>query len=132
MPTSAHDDPRMRAASALASSEPFSSREWRFIHTTMYVTPATASSARIVSSPSCCLWGSERLTTSRITATARHSPIARATPYHMGRSDRRSPRWIRNAAMIPTMSEASRPSRSPMMNVGSTRDPSLSFDLIAV
>ena len=35
------------------------------------------------------------------------------TPYQTKRSWRRSPRWRRNAAMIPTISDASTPSRKP-------------------
>ena len=49
---------------------------------------------------------------------ATHRPIAMPTPTHIGPRARRSPRWIRNAAMIPTISEASRPSRRPMTKVG--------------
>src|SRR4051794_19314756 len=50
----------------------------------------------------------------------RHRAIASATPTHIHRKALRSLRWIRNAAMIPMMSAASRPSRSPITKVGST------------
>ena len=50
-----------------------------------------------------------------------------ATPSHIHRSASRRPCWRRNAATIPTISAASRPSRRPMTKVGSTsrkvRDP---------
>ena len=44
----------------------------------------------------------------------------RPTPSHIQRSASRRPCWRRNAAMMPTISAASRPSRRPMTKVGST------------
>ncbi len=55
----------------------------------------------------------------RTTATPTHSAIAMATPSHIERIALRSPRWIRKAAMMPTIRAASTPSRSPITNVGS-------------
>ncbi len=57
------------------------------------------------------------------TATPVQMTTAAAVPIQTRRSASRRPCWPRNAAMIPTISAASSPSRSPITNVGSTRRP---------
>ena len=54
---------------------------------------------------------------------ARQITTAAAVPIQTCRRASRRPSWPRKAAMIPTISAASRPSRSPITNVGSTRGP---------
>src|SRR4051794_21543786 len=54
---------------------------------------------------------------------ARQIPAAMATPVHTHRNASRRPCAPRNAAMIPTISAASTPSRRPMTKVGSISSP---------
>ena len=74
----------------------------------------------IVSSCSCSRWGRFSSATWRPQAAAPHSSTAIRTPSHIHRRASRRPCCVRNAAMIPTISAASRPSRRPMTKVGST------------
>ena len=59
------------------------------------------------------------------TATPMQIATAAAVPIHTWRSASWRPCWPRKAAMIPTISAASRPSRKPITNVGSTSRPFL-------
>ena len=104
---------------------PFSSREWRFIHTTMYVTPADREQREDRLEPFLLLVGERLVDRLEDHGDGQAQPDREGDAVPHGSEGLRSPRWIRNAAMMPTMSEASRPSRSPMMNVGSTWDPSV-------
>ena len=117
IPTSAHIDPVSSAPAACDWSWPRRSREWFVIQTIMYVTIATATSATIVSSPSCARCGSWSSTTRRTTATPTHRTAASATPAHIARSPSVRPERRRKAAMMPTISDASRPSRRAMTKV---------------
>jgi len=83
---------------------------------------ATAIAATTHSSISCCRWGNPELTACSPTPTARHTATAAPTPAQTARSASGRLLCLRNAAMIPTISEASRPSRRPMTNVASIRD----------
>ena len=118
--TSASAEPSASADAALERSSPASPRPCRRIQKTMNVTIATATAATTVSSPSCCCWGSSRSRTCSATAAATHSVTAAPTPSHIRRSASDRPSRRRNAATIPTMSDASRPSRNPITKVGST------------
>ena len=82
MPTSAVVVPLASADAALSSIEDFSSRAWRFIHTTIHVTAATAISAITVSRPSCCLCGSVELSASIPIPIPRQMAMAAPTPSH--------------------------------------------------
>ena len=120
IPTSAHIDPVSSAPAARASSWPRRSRAWLVIQTIMYVTIATATSATIDSSPSCARCGSRSSTTRSTTATPTQRTTASPTPAHIARSPSVRPVRRRKAAMMPTISEASSPSRSAMTKVVST------------
>ena len=87
------------------------------IQTIMHVTIATATSATIVSSPSCARCGSWSSTTRARRRRRRTGRWPAPTPTHIARSASVRPVRRRNAAMIPTISDASRPSRRPMTNV---------------
>lgn len=108
----------LSACSASFSSWWLSSWAWLPIHTTMVVTKTTATSPMTVSMPSWAACGRLFSTRLRLTPTARLTSTAAATPIAIGTSD--LPLRRRKAAMMLTMSAASRPSRSPMMNVAST------------
>ena len=113
------------ASAALARRSPASVAAWRRIHTIMKVTMPTATAATTVSSCSCWRWGSDWSSTCSADGDARctvrwlqddsrpTSPAAQS----------RRPCWRRKAAMIPTISDASTPSRKPITNVGNTEQP---------
>ena len=90
----------------------------RFIQTIIAVTVPTATSPMIVSRPSCCFCGSEVLMRSSAIPTPRQITIAATTPIHIHRSASRRSARARNAATMPTMRDASIPSRRPITKVG--------------
>ena len=117
--TSAHE-PLAAAVAALARRSPARVLACFRIHTIMKVTMPTATVATTVSSCSCWRCGSAWSSTCRPTARAMQRATARATPAHIARSAVRLPCWRRKAPMMPTINEASTPSRNPITNVGST------------
>jgi hypothetical protein len=117
MAARAHAVPRPAAAAALVSRSPRRSRAWVRIQTIIAVTNTTATAPMTDSIPSCPACGRARSRASSPTPTAMLSSTASATPHHIGTSEIRLRR--RNAAMIPTMRVASRPSRRPITSVAS-------------
>ncbi|WIB13297.1 hypothetical protein DEJ36_05450 [Curtobacterium sp. MCPF17_052] len=117
MPASAHAVPRPRAADALASSSRPRCRAWLRIQTIIPVTNTTATMPMSASMASCCACGSACSTAWSPSPTAMLRSTATPTPVHIGASGTRFRR--RNAAMIPTIRVASRPSRRPMTSVAS-------------
>ncbi len=115
MPARAQAVPRPRAAVALATRSFESVRAWVRIHTIMPVTNTTATAPMTVSMPSCSACGRACSTSCSPKPTAMLRATAAPTPIHIGVSGARLRR--RNAAMMPTMSVASRPSRRPMTRV---------------
>ena len=120
MPMSANAVPCATAEAARTSRSDFSPRACRFVQTIIHVTVPTATRPTMASNPSCCFCGSPRSKACSAIPPARHSPAATTTPSHIQRRSRRFPERFKNAATIPTMSAASTPSLSPMMNVGIT------------
>jgi len=119
MPTNAIVDPCASAEAAPPSRSDLIPAEWRVIQMIMYVIVATATTPMIVSSPSCCLCGSSSPTILSATPTAAQRIRANPTPIHICRSASRRPSFTRKAAMTPTMSDASTPSRRVITKVGS-------------
>ena len=97
--------PRPRSA----SRSPLSSRACARIHSTIQLTNATATRPTIVSRPSCWRCGRLRSAIRSAMPPARHSATPRPTPVHSAHISRLRPLRFRNAATIPTMSDASRP-----------------------
>ena len=119
--TSAAAEPLASAAPALRRSSPERSRAWRRIHTIMNVTIPTAAAPTIVSRPSCCA-----LRELLVGELQRHAGGdaqgdrgGDAEP-HRPQRVARGPPCAGSAAMMPTISAASTPSRRPITNVGST------------
>ena len=84
----------------------------------------TASAPTTVSSPSCCRCGRSDETTWSVTAMPMQiDHRGRGADPDLAQGVPRGPAGPRNAAMIPTISAASRPSRSPITNVGSKSRP---------
>ncbi len=113
-------EPSTSATDALPWRSPLRSAECRRIQTIIQVIIPTATSAITVSSCSCSRWGRFSSATCSPHAAPPQSSTAMTTPSHIHRSESRRPCCDRNAAMIPTISAASRPSRRPMTKVGST------------
>jgi hypothetical protein len=84
--TSAYPDPAASADSVAVVSWPLRLREWRRIHTTMYVTMATATAPMTVSRPSCWRCGRFCDSTRKTTPTATHSNTEAPTPTKTQRS----------------------------------------------
>ena len=106
----------------VARRSPARSRACRRIQTIMNVTMPTAISATTVSRPSCSAL--RELLVQRSGARSPRRGRSRPRPRrraHIQRSASRRPSCIRNAAMMPTISDASSPSRSPITKVGSTQ-----------
>ncbi len=120
MPTSAIAEPFVSASAAEECSSVFMCRACRRIQKIMNVTIPTANREITVSSISCWRCGSSWLRTLSPTPMPTQIATAIATPAHICRSASRRPSWVRKAAMMPTISAASTPSRSPITNVGST------------
>ncbi len=116
-------DPVASAAAVWSRSCRESVRAWRFIQTIIQVTAPTATTPMIVSSPSCCWRGSSSPATWSAMPAAAHTAAAPRTPTHTQRSASRRCCEARNAAMMPTMRDASSPSRRPMTKVESTGSP---------
>ena len=81
---------------------------------------ATAARLTTVSRPSCWRCGRFSSVMRSTIATATQSATAAATPVHIQRIASRRPCWPRNVAMMPTINDASSPSRRPITKVGST------------
>ena len=119
MVTSAAVEPVASAAPAWSWRAPRRLAAWPRIQTIIQVTMPTATRPITVSSCSCSRCGSCSEANRRAAAAPMHSTIAASTPIHTPFMASRRFSCSRNAAMMPTMREASRPSRRPMTNVGS-------------
>ncbi len=121
MNTSAAVDPAASALPVRSCSSPLRPAACLRIQKIIHVTIPTATRAITVSSCSCSRWGrfSDAIRSPIPTPSARSTP--RATPAHTHRMASRRPSCTRNAAMMPTMSAASSPSRRPITKVGNIR-----------